>query len=168
MAIEKMLLLNLVGSRDEEKAILQQLVLCENVHVNLEHSDISENHYLIREYETLMPRGNRKEEAGHLQAEGNNNELENTALQVAADLDIKLRFEKKNIKFYSINDAAEDLRQIKDKIEPIVETIKRKRLRIKEIEFFRETLKSIYLKVDLNELKELNYFNYEIGMLSRQ
>ena len=55
MAIEKMVLLNLVGSLDDEHAILEELVLSENIHLNLEHNDVYDNHYMVHQYESMMP-----------------------------------------------------------------------------------------------------------------
>ncbi|MEG0320430.1 MAG: hypothetical protein RR627_11100, partial [Niameybacter sp.] len=55
MAIEKMVLLNLVGSLDDEHAILEELVLSESIHLNMDHNDVYDNNYMVHQYEAMMP-----------------------------------------------------------------------------------------------------------------
>lgn len=168
MAIEKMLLLNLVGSLDEEHAILQQLVLCENVHLNLEHNDVYDNNYMVHEYETMLPSGERLKEECYADLESQYNDLENKLIQLTTDLDIELKTDKKSVKYYSYSDAVRDFTTIKDRIEPSIEVIKQKRAQIKELEAFKKRIKYIREPIDFSEIAHLNYFEYEIGMLSRE
>ncbi|MDF2614952.1 MAG: V-type ATPase kDa subunit [Clostridia bacterium] len=167
MAIEKMLLLNLVGSLEEEHAILQQLVLYENVHLNLEHSNEYDNNYMIHEYEIAVPSSKELQQENYSEIESKYSVLENTVVQVASDLDIMLKLDKTNIKYYGASDAVNDLQFVKDKIEPSIDIIKQKRARIRELEAFKEKIKYIHKTIDFHSLTQLNYFEYEIGMLSR-
>ena len=167
MAIEKMLLLNLVGSLEEEHAILQQLVLNENVHLNLEHNNEYDNNYMIHEYETAVPSSKNMKQENYTELESRYNELQSTVIQIAADLDINLKVNKKNIKYYSVADVANDLQEIKDIIEPSIDVIKQKRARIRELEAFKEKIKYISKMIDFGAITELNYFEYELGMLSK-
>ena len=69
MAIEKMKLLSLVGARIEEHAILQELVLCQKVHINLENSETYGNNYIMHEYEAMLPSVEKIQEENYIQAE---------------------------------------------------------------------------------------------------
>ncbi len=167
MAIEKMLLLNLVGSLDEEHAILQQLVLLENIHLNLEHSDVYDHNYMVHEYETMLSSEGTHTPENYGELEQQYNTLANTILEVANDLDIDLEIDKSNITSYSLSDAQQDLKRITDRIKPSIEIIKEKRIQIKELQAFQEKIQYIYEKIDFSEVTDLHYFEYEIGLLSR-
>ncbi|WP_069997117.1 V-type ATP synthase subunit I [Cellulosilyticum sp. I15G10I2] len=167
MAIEKMLLLNLVSSLDEEHAILQQLVLCENVHLNLEHSDLYDNNFMVHEYETMLSSSKHIHEVNYVEIENQYNDLERTVLQISSDLNITLKLDKEHIKEYVGAEAIRDLELINQTIEPSIEIINQKRAHMNELICFLEKIKYVRETIDFNEIAHMNYFDYEIGMLSR-
>lgn len=168
MAIEKMKLLNLVGSLEEENAILQELVLCENVHLNLEHSDAYDNSYIMHEYEAMMPSGaviKREENYSEIQSK-----LSETVSQVdrmSNDLGLQIRVAKAGIKAYTKEQAISDLKMLQEKIGPSLEAINEKKAKLKELKALDQTLSYITEDIDFSELNKLSYFKYEIGTLSR-
>ncbi|PHV71955.1 hypothetical protein CS063_00315 [Sporanaerobium hydrogeniformans] len=168
MAIEKMILLNLVGALDEEHAILQQLVLCENIHLNLEHGDLSENSYLVHEYEAMVPSGKIYKTEDYAQLASHYSELENSVVEMSKGLDIALKIIKEDIGAYSLKNAEEDLKELLEAIKPNIQTMNEKRKQMKELELFKERISHIHEKgIDFGQLEDMTYFEYEIGMLSR-
>ncbi len=169
MAIEKMILLNLVGALEEEHSILQQLVLCENVHLNLEQGDLSENNFLVHEYEAMMPGGKTHKPEDYSQLASQYNEFENSIVEMSKGLDIPLHIEKDHIGDYLLDTAKRDLEELKEKVRPSIQNICNKRQRIKELEIFRDKIGHIENQgIDFDALERLQYFEYEVGMLSRE
>lgn len=166
MAIEKMLLLNLVSSLDEEHAILQELVLCENVHLNLEHSDVYDNNYMVHEYETMLSSEKCLVKENYTQMEQACSHLDRSLGQITDNLDVKPQLIKEDIKDYLLDDAIRDLERIKKRIEPNIEESNQKRAQIKELTYFKEKIKYIDESIDFQEMAHFHYFDYEIGMLS--
>ncbi len=168
MAIEKMKLLNLVGALDEENAILQELVLCENLHLNMEHSDAYDNNYIMHEYEAMMPSGTvtRKEE-NYSEIEGKLGEIINQVDKMSSDLGVKIKVAKEGIKSYTKEQAIKDFEGLQEQIGSILEAINQKKARINELKLLDERLGYITKDIDFTILNKLNYFEYEIGMLSK-
>lgn len=168
MAIEKMKLLNLVGSLDEENAILQELVLCENVHLNLEHSDAYDNSYIMHEYEAMMPSGTiiRKEE-NYSEIQSKLGEIISQVDRMSNDLGLKIKVAKEGIKAYTKEQAITDLKMLQDKIGPNLEAINEKKAKVKELKLLDQRLGYITENINFTELNKLSYFKYEIGTLSR-
>ena len=168
MAIEKMKLLNLVGALDEENAILQELVLCENVHLNLEHSDAYDNSYIMHEYEAMMPSGTiiRKEE-NYSEIQSKLGELMSQVDRMSNDLGLKIKVAKEGIKAYTKEQAITDLKMLQDKIGPNLEAINEKKAKVKELKLLDQRLGYITENINFTELNKLSYFKYEIGTLSR-
>lgn len=168
MAIEKMKLLNLVGALDEENAILQELVLCENVHLNLEHSDAYDNSYIMHEYEAMMPTSatTRKEE-NYSEMQSKLGEIMNQVDKMSSDLGVKIKVAKEGIKAYTKEQAIGDLEKLQGKIGPDLEAINEKKAKVKELKALDQKLSYITKSIDFSALNKLSYFEYEIGMLSR-
>ncbi len=167
MAIEKMLLLNLVGSLDEEHAILQQLVLFENIHLNLEHSDVYDHNYMVHEYETMLSSEKNIKEENYGELEKKYYESANAVMQAASDLDVSLKLDKSDIRKYRYDEAEKDLSELEERIKPNIELIKKKREQIKTLKVFEEKIKYVHENINFNEMLDLHYFDYEIGVLSR-
>lgn len=168
MAIEKMKLLNLVGALDEENAILQELVLCENVHLNLEHSDAYDNSYIMHEYEAMMPSGTatRKEE-NYSEIQSKLGEVMNQVDKMSSDLRLKIKVAKDGIKAYTRQQAIKDFEELQGKIGSDLEAIGQKKSKVSELKLLDQRLGYITKDIDFSTLDKLNYFEYEIGMLSR-
>ena len=169
MAIEKMKLLNLVGALDEENAILQELVLCEKVHLNLDHSDAYDNSYIMHEYEAMMPsdKAIRKEE-NYSEVQGKLGEILGRVDKMSSDLDLQINVAKEGIKTYTTEQAIRDLNNLQDKIGPNLEVINEKRKKVKQLQALDKKLSYINKRINFTAINQLNFFEYEIGMLSKE
>lgn len=171
MAIEKMVLLNLVGSLEEEHAILEELVLCENVHLNLDHQgDVYDNNYIVHEYEAMIPHNTLSLNEDYQELEANYNEMENILYEVSDGLDMRHSIETTAYdKHYTIENAKKNLEHLKAEVGDSVVIINSKRQEIQKLRDFRHIAASIRKKnLSFDSLKELSYFGYEVGLLSHE
>lgn len=171
MAIEKMVLLNLVGSLEQEHAILEQLVLCDNVHLNLDHQgDVYDNNYIVHEYEAMIPHNTLILEEDYQELEASYGEMENMLYEVSNGLGMKelIRAQSYHTE-YTIQEAKKSLDLLKDEIGESVLEINQRKQQIKQLESFRYIASNIRKKpLSFASLKEMNYFDYEIGLLSHE
>ena len=168
MAIEKMKLLSLVGAREEEDAILQELVLCEKVHMNVEHSETYGNNYIMHEYEAMLPAAEKIEEENYAETESICQRMIADVEKMALDMQIELKVELQDIKKYSRKQALADIEELKEKLEPTIETMTEKRRKIEELSSLNNNLGFIKQKIDFSLLNRLQYIKFEIGRLSRE
>ncbi len=167
MAIEKMKLLSLVGALDQEYAILQELVLCEKVHLNLSHSQMYDNNYLMHEYEAMLLTSDAIKEENYAEFENKYFSILANIETMATDLHLPMYFVKEDIKFYTKEQALEDYDNIHSSIGHNVVAINEKREQMKTLQVLNQNLCSINKQIDFSKLNQLNYFNYEVGMLSK-
>lgn len=168
MAIEKMKLLSLVGARIEEHAILQELVLCQKVHINLENSETYGNNYIMHEYEAMLPSVEKIQEENYIQAENECQSVIAEVEKIASELQLPLNIVLDHIKSYSKEQALVDLQMIQDRMGPTIESIMEKRKQVSNIEVLSENLSYIKKQIDFTALNSLHYIKYEVGMLSRE
>lgn len=170
MAIEKMVLLNLVGSLEEEHAILEQLVLCENIHLNIDGGEIHDNSYIIHQYETTIPQGELIKVENYGEMRNTYNELEQILAEVSSGLRIKPELDySKEMRNYTIAGVDTDLKELKTRIGEKVVSINSLSKKVEQLEGFRKKVKGITNSdINFNQLRNLNYFEYEIGLLSRE
>lgn len=168
MAIEKMKLLSLVGARIEEHAILQELVLCQKVHINLENSETYGNNYIMHEYEAMLPSVEKIQEENYIQAENECQSVIAEVEKIATELQLPLNIVLDHIKSYSKEQALVDLQMIQDRMGPTIESIMEKRKQVSNIEVLSENLSYINKQINFTVLNSLNYIKYEVGMLSRE
>ncbi|MFA9422440.1 MAG: V-type ATP synthase subunit I [Sedimentibacter sp.] len=171
MAIEKMTLLQIVGSLDEMHSILKELVMCENVHLNLESSSAYSNNYLVHEYESSVSVTHTFELADYDLIQ---NECR-TCLPMIEDLcrglDIELKLDNKFLieGNYSYSDAQHDLNKINSSVGLKAEQIRNKKDNIAELLNFKEKLSCLFdQNIGLEKLSNLDYFDFVIGTLSRE
>lgn len=167
MAIEKMKLLSLVGARDEEHAILQELVLCQKLHINLENSESYGNNYIMHEYEAMLPTAEKTlvEDSGQIR-----NECErviSAAQKISSELKLELKVILDNIKAYPREKALADLMRLQEQIGPSIEAISEKRKQVRTLEELSSSLNCITSHINFTTLNQLHYIKYEIGRLSR-
>lgn len=168
MAIEKMVLLNLVGSLDDEHAILEELVLSENIHLNLEHNDVYDNHYMVHQYESMMPQDAFPIIENYAQMEAEYHGMLEAVEAIGKGMGITPKIDKVNVgRKYLLKEAKEDLLQLKSEIgEPITRINENKEL-INKLIVFRKKAACIKSQwCNFKDLYELNYFDFQIGMLS--
>ncbi len=167
MAIEKMKLLSLVGALDEEYAILQELVLCEKVHLNLSHSEAYDNNYLMHQYESMLSSNGSVKEENYVELESRYYNILSNLENMATDLELPIHLIKEDIKTYTRQQAIEDFDKMYQSIGPNIEAISEKREQMKTLETLNQNFSCIDKKINFTELNHLNYFKYQVGMLSR-
>lgn len=167
MAIEKMKLLSLVGARADEHDILQELVLCEKVHVDSEHGESFGSNYIMHEYEAMLP-------VAEKSIQENQAEIENICQNGLAELDkivdsleIQLNIVNEEVKSYSRQQALADLKDLSTQLTPSIESLKEKKKQLRNLEEISEILGYINQKVNFSILSDLQYIQYEIGTMSK-
>lgn len=168
MAIEQMKLLSLVGSKDKEHDILQELVVCEKIHVDLENTATNSSNYILHEYEAMLPSARKIEEEDQTIIENTCRDVISQLEKMAEDLEIQLNIVTDGIKTYSRNQALNDLKQLEEKLTPNIEAIREKKKQLDATKEEGIILKSIRKKIDFTALKNLSYIQYEIGVMSKE
>ena len=171
MAIQKMAFLKIVGSVEDMHKVLQSLILCEKLHFDFEHADVYDNSYIIHEFEAVM--------AGPPEyVHEDIDEIDALCVQMEKDLDtlssglgLTARIDKGGFADgeYSIHDAQEALDKLNEALLPQIGKIAEKRATVQQYEQFKAKMSHVNSKnLDFGRLAELNYFNYEIGSLSKE
>ena len=171
MAIEKMTLLQIVGSLDEMHSILKELVMCENVHLNLESSSAYSNNYLVHEYESSVSVTHSFELEDYDLIQNECRTCLPTLEDLCRGLDIDLKIDNKFLieNDYSYSDAHADLDKINSSVGYKAEQIRNKKDRISELLNFKEKLDCMFDKsIGVNKLSNLDYFDFVVGTLSRE
>jgi len=171
VAIEKMTLLQIVGSLDEMHSILKELIMCENVHLNIESSSAYSNNYLVHEYESSVSVTHSYELADYDKIQNECRTCLPTIEDLCRGLDIELKLDNKFLidSDYSLSDAQNDLNRIKSSVGYKAEQVRNKQDKIAELLNFREKIDCIYEKdIELDKLANLNYFDFVLGTLSSE
>lgn len=171
MAIEKMVLLKIVGSLEEMHPILKQLILCENVHLNTDINNAYNNNYFIHQFESDIISSSIYSPINYDNLQGECIKYEQIVEDLCNGLGVELKVDK-NVLFgnnYSIDDAKWDLNNIQSEIGYKVEQIKNKKIQIEDLVKFRDKIDCIHDKsIEFDKIADLNFFEYEIGALSRE
>ncbi|ONI38031.1 hypothetical protein AN639_08445 [Candidatus Epulonipiscium fishelsonii] len=162
MAIEKMIMFNLVAAQEEEHKILEQLVLSEKMHLNFEQCD---NHYLTHQYETTITHKNLKLEAEETKLLQNIDMLLEDVANIAQGMDINPQIAK-DLEL-SFLEAKKELDKFQDKYKENISSLKDKLELRKKLLFISHVLESINKKnINFTQLRELEFFEYQTGLLS--
>jgi V/A-type H+-transporting ATPase subunit I len=97
--------------------------------------------------------------------------MEHELEHLSSGLAVNLEIDKKSIMEiqYDIKDALEDMKRIKELVGTRIDEINEKRAVISKYEQFKEEMDCIeYKDLELERIDELNYFDYEIGALSKE
>ncbi|MBE6022906.1 MAG: hypothetical protein E7231_06700 [Cellulosilyticum sp.] len=168
MAIEKMKLLSLVGARDEAHDILQELVLCEKVHVDSEHGESYGNNYIMHEYEAMLPSAARVVEDNKVEIESQCQSAIMELEKIAESLELQLNIVVEDIKGYTRKHALDDLKLLQERMTPSIESIKEKKIQLRNTREIGELLGYIRKRINFTQLKELKYIQYEVGIMSKE
>ncbi|MEF9960214.1 MAG: V-type ATPase 116kDa subunit family protein [Niameybacter sp.] len=168
MAIEKMVLLNLVGSLDDEHAILEELVLSESIHLNMDHNDVYDNNYMVHQYEAMMPQDAMPIIENYAQMEAEYEKMLEDVKIIAEGVGIASKLDKVNVgRKYSFEDAKRELGCLKADVWEKIESINAQKARLKELKNFKQKVSCIKAEwSNFSDLHELNYFDFQVGMLS--
>ncbi|MBP3888933.1 MAG: hypothetical protein J6F30_15005 [Cellulosilyticum sp.] len=167
MAIEQMKLLSLVGARDKEHDILQELVLCEKVHLDLENADTYGNNYILHEYEAMLPSAGRAQEENQAEIENVCRTSISQLERMAEGLELELNVVVDQIEEYTRPQALSDLKQLEDRLTPSIEAIREKKKQLERTNEVGVILGYIRKKIDFTALRNLSYIQYEIGTMSK-
>nr|WP_312576382.1 V-type ATPase 116kDa subunit family protein [Sedimentibacter sp.] len=171
MAIEKMVLLKIVGSLEEMHPILKQLILCENVHLNTDNNNAYNNNYFVHQYEADLISSSIHKPIDYDNMHNECIRYEQIVEDLCNGLGLDLKVDKKVLfgNKYSIEDVKWDLDVIQSEIGNKVEQIKNKKAQIEKLLKFREKIDCIYDKsIEFDKIADLNFFEYEIGALSSE
>jgi len=171
MAIEKMVLLKIVGSLEEIHPILKELILCENVHLNIDSSNAYNNNYLVHQYESDIIGSSIYKTIDYDDIQNECTKNEQVVEDLCSGLELELKIDKKVLSGnkYSFDDSLYDLNKIQSEIGLKVEEIKNKKNEIEELLKLRVKIDCIYDKsIEFDKIADLNFFEYEIGALSSE
>ncbi|MGB4440452.1 MAG: V-type ATPase 116kDa subunit family protein [Sedimentibacter sp.] len=172
MSIEKMVLLKIVGSIEEMNPIVKELILNENVHLNLniENSNAYSNYYVLHQYESDILGTSIINKKITCNTEDNHHDCMDIIQNIAKGLETELKIDKGILsENYKSEDAYNELMKVNSSIGARVNEINESKQKIQELQVFREKIDSIADKnLELDKISDLNYFDYEIGTLSRE
>lgn len=174
MAIEKMVLLKIIGTIDDMHPILKELILCENVHLNLnvENSRAYNNYLAVHQYESEIIGS----PLYHVALAENNiingcSDYLSSVEELSRGIGIELKIDKELLfeDNYSFEQAKNDLSMIQSAIGERVKEINEKKQQIKKLLDLKEKIDSIVDKdMDFGKIANLNYFDYELGLMSKE
>lgn len=172
MSIEKMVLLKIVGSVKDMNAIMKELILSENVHLNLnvEQSDAYSNYYLIHQYESEIVGSKNIDASMQNIIECSYEGLTEVILELAKGLGVELSFDKKILADnYNIQDAYEEYIKLNELVAERITEISRVDKKLNELIQFKNIISTIQdTDLDFDKIADLNYFGYDIGTLSKE
>lgn len=171
MAIQKMEFIRIVGSLEDMHEVLERLVLCEKLHFDFEGAEAYDNSFIIHEYESLMSDSSTYTQENLDEIEAQCSSMKQTLEYLSKGLSMQPVLDRDAILDapYGIKDAQTDLEQMTELMDTKIAEINRKREAIGKYRQLRETLSSItYRDVDFKDIAGLNYFDYEIGFLSKE
>ncbi len=170
MAIEKMVMLNLVGPLEEINPITRIIVMLENVHIVNAMNEIDESNFTIGVIEENI------HELVEMSAV--TPYRENTAHKSVAQkinklmeyLDMELIIEKQYVKRnYDFQKTAKEVEKVYQEVDSVNKEIQELEERLENLKDFEEHIKHLKgLDIDFEELNNLKFFNYKIGILSRE
>lgn len=172
MAIEKMVLLKIMGSLDNLNPILKELIFCENAHLNLnvENSSAYSDYLAVHKYESEiigLPIYNNRIDPDSIH--NICSDCLGTVENLSQGLGLELKTDKKLLmdKNYGLEQAQKDLAEIQSSIGAIVGEINLKKQQINELLELRERIDGIIDKdVNFSKITDFNYFDFELGSFS--
>ncbi|HOH69665.1 MAG TPA: V-type ATPase 116kDa subunit family protein [Sedimentibacter sp.] len=170
MAIEKMASLKVIGKLHEIEPIIKELILYENVSINAE-SDHYGNSYLIHEYEAEIEESSEYNIQDYFGIESECKDAILLVEDISKELGIKLNLEKDLIEKNDISyeQAIEMLNNYKSTNKKITDEIKNKKEDKEKLLYYKKVMDSIFdNSIELKKIADLNFFDYEIGILSNE
>ncbi len=166
MAIEKMKFLSIVGARGEEHKILEELVLCEKVHVG-QGDDKHSNNFIVHEYESMLSSNDVSVDTNSIVSIEECQKVLSEVEAISKGLDLGLTILKEDIGRFSAERAFASLDAIKKRIGPNLDKINSLKQDIAKLEEVRGYLNCITKNINFDELSSLKHIRYEIGTMSR-
>lgn len=168
MAVEKMVLLKVMGTLDNINPILREIILCENFNINVGNTNDYNEYLTAHEYEPEIIGSlvNNKIDPDNIHKICSENLK--VVEELSQNLGLELQIDKKYISDdYSMEQAKTDLSVIQLSILGREEEIKLKEKQVSELLDLREKVDGIFDKdMDLRKISDLNFFDYELGTFS--
>ncbi len=171
MAIEKMVLIKIIGSLNDMHKMLKQLVLSESVHLDFEENNTYDDNYMLHEYEAFAPESYYFKDIDYDKMRQKCSEIEDSVEKLCKIAGIDLKADKKYIENfeYTVDSLSESFRKISEEMGNKLDEINSKKKKIEELLDFEKKIGSIDDKsLDFRRLSDLNYFDYEVGTLSHE
>ncbi len=171
MAIEKMVLIKIIGSLNDMHKMLKQLVLSESVHLDFEENNTYDDNYMLHEYEAFAPESYYFKDIDYDKMRQKCSEIEDSVEKLCKIAGIDLKTDKKYIENfeYTVDSLSESFRKISEEMGNKLDEINSKKKKIEELLDFEKKIGSIDDKsLDFRRLSDLNYFDYEVGTLSHE
>ncbi|NLM13696.1 MAG: V-type ATP synthase subunit I [Epulopiscium sp.] len=169
MAIEKMVMMNLVGALEDEDKILEQIILMGNVHLQTDISELYESHFALHVLEeSLNEMGDNGQETARGPNDENYSEMLSRIEYISNALNIQPKVDRAFLKkSFDYNYYKSSIDSVYQEVSPIYEEIQQTKDLIKKYQSFRENIKYILDKnIDFAQLDTLHFFKYKIGMMS--
>lgn len=171
MAIEKMVLIKIIGSLNDMHKMLKQLVLSESVHLDFEESNTYDDNYMLHEYEAFAPESYYFKDIDYDKMKQKCSEIEDSVEKLCKTAGIELGADKKYIENfeYTVDSLSESFRKISEEMGNKLDEINLKKKKTEDLLDFEKKIGSIDDKsLDFRRLSDLNYFDYEVGTLSHE
>jgi len=170
VGIEKMVMMNIVGPINEIDNIARELTLMGNVHIVNAINEIDESNFTLGVQEENI---NELVEMNVIQPYRSEEDFKEMFLKtnnLVKYLDIKPTIQKDLLmELYLFGDRIKEINDIYDEVEGLYRSIERSEEILKELQQFENHIK--YLKefdMDLDQLNNMVFFNYKIGILSKE
>ena len=170
MAVEKMIMMNVVGRIESLHQVAKEIILLENVDVVNALNEINESHFILN-----MAEENVDEivDMSLIELFNNNNDydvirrkIEEVEKIFGGDFQVKKEYLRKE---YDFSSCLIDVKTLYDKVVNIHEKIENIENEIKKIDEFSRNFKYIKdIDIKIEELTELQYFTFSVGILSKE
>ncbi|OON95826.1 MAG: hypothetical protein ATN36_07280 [Epulopiscium sp. Nele67-Bin005] len=161
MAIEKMVMFNLIASQEDEHCILEQLLLSEKIHLNVEQASKAKK-YLTEQYEVEAKNDDFATWISKL------DKMSEQLLNISQSISITPIINSHiSYKVYPFSQAEEDLTVfLKNNADPLAQRLEKDKHK-KKLIVLKNIVDSLHKKnIDFYELSNMHYLNYELGLLT--
>ncbi|OLS03636.1 V-type ATP synthase subunit I [Tissierella creatinophila] len=170
MAVEKMLMMNVIGRIEDVDSVLADIILSEKVELVSAQSQIEANNFVFKLKDENIDKAI---DLNYITEFEKDNIYENElkrASELKEMLDIKSDYLKglSKKKFNQINDN-DRFNKIYDKVKNCYDKLNKNKLKLEEIDnIYKSFCKISNIDIDMEDLGNLNYFDFKFGILSKE
>ncbi len=170
MGIEKMKYVDIVGAREVEHIILEEIILSGQAQISVTSKGIQENNYRIHEYQTTKGSECISEAGGSLVCIDKKAILDmiEETKELSRKIGCNLYMDKESIRGYTKELALEDYSKLQAEIGPHLDSIVTKEKEVKKLELLYGYLEAIDENIDFEVLNNLTHIEYKIGTLTKE
>ncbi|OOO00539.1 MAG: hypothetical protein ATN35_06885 [Epulopiscium sp. Nele67-Bin004] len=167
MAIEKVVMINIVASKQDEQQVLEQLILSKKLHIDSEHNELYENSYETHEYESIITPPPNYKQYNVAEVLEKLSELETNLTELTEGMKIVPIIDTAMINDYKIIDAQEDLNKLMRNSKAYIDELNEQEKKRHQLLQLQSTINCIRKKnIDFEKLVNLQNFRFQIGVLS--